>query len=250
MSVHGGPANWWTDYTEDGQSYITTKGVVTPNLFFNIDASLVDSYPGSGTTWNDLSGNLNTGTFFNYTTPVSDELSISFNNTTQYVSFGNAASFTPDSTGGLTIEAWINPASFGGSSLGRIFDKQNAGAGYVLFLDNSTVANGLRYGTQTVTAAVDADSVANVITLSTWQQVAVTQLGSLVTFYVNGNLVKVSSLAFPFPTVTSRTVYIANRGDTLRGFDGKISSVRYYNRSLSAAEIQRNFNALRGRFGI
>jgi hypothetical protein len=32
--------------------------------------------------------------------------------------------------------------------------------------------------------------------------------------------------------------------------NGKISSVRLYNRSLSATEIQQNFNALRGRFGI
>jgi hypothetical protein len=31
---------------------------------------------------------------------------------------------------------------------------------------------------------------------------------------------------------------------------GNISSVQLYNRALSADEIQQNFNALRGRFGI
>jgi sialidase-1 len=33
-------------------------------------------------------------------------------------------------------------------------------------------------------------------------------------------------------------------------FNGSISTVAVYNRALSAAEIQQNFNALRGRYGI
>ena len=33
-------------------------------------------------------------------------------------------------------------------------------------------------------------------------------------------------------------------------FNGNIAVVKVYNRALSAAEVKRNFNALRGRFGI
>jgi len=33
-------------------------------------------------------------------------------------------------------------------------------------------------------------------------------------------------------------------------FKGKISVVKIYNRALSAAEVQQNFNATRSRFGI
>jgi hypothetical protein len=40
------------------------------------------------------------------------------------------------------------------------------------------------------------------------------------------------------------------RGYNGRYFSGKISSVSFYDRSLSTAEIQQNFNALRGRYGI
>jgi hypothetical protein len=32
--------------------------------------------------------------------------------------------------------------------------------------------------------------------------------------------------------------------------NGKISNVQIYNRALSASEVQQNFNALRGRYGI
>jgi hypothetical protein len=33
-------------------------------------------------------------------------------------------------------------------------------------------------------------------------------------------------------------------------YQGRISKVSIYDRALSAAEIQQNFNAMRGRFGI
>jgi hypothetical protein len=35
-----------------------------------------------------------------------------------------------------------------------------------------------------------------------------------------------------------------------RSFVGNIYSLRIYNRELSAQEVQQNFNALRGRYGI
>jgi len=34
------------------------------------------------------------------------------------------------------------------------------------------------------------------------------------------------------------------------GFGGSISNVKIYNKVLSATEITRNFNSLRGRYGI
>ena len=33
-------------------------------------------------------------------------------------------------------------------------------------------------------------------------------------------------------------------------FDGKISNFRIYSKALTTSEIQQNFNALRGRYGI
>lgn len=37
---------------------------------------------------------------------------------------------------------------------------------------------------------------------------------------------------------------------TIGAFNGRISMIHLYNRALTASEIQQNFNALRGRFGI
>ena len=40
----------------------------------------------------------------------------------------------------------------------------------------------------------------------------------------------------------------ASTGDAY--MNGKVSTTKFYNRALSASEIQQNFNATRGRYGI
>jgi hypothetical protein len=57
MGAHAGPADWWTDETDAGRTHIATKGIVQEGLILNLDAGVSSSYPGSGTTWSDLSGN-------------------------------------------------------------------------------------------------------------------------------------------------------------------------------------------------
>jgi hypothetical protein len=39
--------------------------IITNNLRLHLDAAQLRSYPGSGTTWTDLSGNANNGTLTN-----------------------------------------------------------------------------------------------------------------------------------------------------------------------------------------
>jgi hypothetical protein len=41
-----------------------------------------------------------------------------------------------------------------------------------------------------------------------------------------------------------------NPNDVYYKFNGKISVAKIYNRALSAGEVQLNFNALRGRYGL
>ena len=42
-----------------GQLVISSSSIVTSGLVLNLDAGNTASYPGSGTTWTDLSGNGN-----------------------------------------------------------------------------------------------------------------------------------------------------------------------------------------------
>ena len=56
MGAFAGPAEWWTDGTSDGRNHIATKGIVQSGLVVNLDAGTLASYPGSGSTWTNLSG--------------------------------------------------------------------------------------------------------------------------------------------------------------------------------------------------
>jgi hypothetical protein len=78
--------------------------VVTNGLVLALDAANVKSYPGSGTVWNDLSGNNNSGSLINGPTFNSaNGGSISFDGTNDYVNTNyNAGTFTK-----FTLAAWI-----------------------------------------------------------------------------------------------------------------------------------------------
>ena len=87
-----------------------------------------------------------------------------------------------------------------------------------------------------------------------WKNIVVTMDNAAVpSIYLNGNLIGTYSGTVPLTPVTNSYVG-RNLGDegsaTDRAFNGQISSVAFYNRTLSLAEIQQNFNALRGRYGL
>jgi hypothetical protein len=62
MGVMYGVNPTWGAQTNEGRTHIATKGVVQSGLVLNLDAGVLSSYPGSGNTWTDLSGNGRTGT--------------------------------------------------------------------------------------------------------------------------------------------------------------------------------------------
>ena len=105
-----------------------SPSVVTSGLVLALDAGNTKSYPGTGTTWTDLSGNSNTGTLISSPTFSSvNGGSLTFNGSTNYVDCGNATNLQLY-TG--TIAAWIK-ASSGNSSYRGIIVKQNAWALFV-----------------------------------------------------------------------------------------------------------------------
>jgi hypothetical protein len=89
---------------------------------------------------------------------------------------------------------------------------------------------------------------------NTWYNVAITRSGTnLVSTYLNGAVV-INQASNPNGFVNAMGNLVVGRGFHLGGaeryFNGSVSNVNVYNRALSAGEIQQNFNALRGRYGI
>jgi hypothetical protein len=89
---------------------------------------------------------------------------------------------------------------------------------------------------------------------NTWMNITcvIDNIARVMTLYKNGVLVGTSSQWSPY-TLPSGNVHIGANFATGNGGDftqGTISSVKIYNRALSAQEVAQNFQALRGRYGV
>ena len=164
----------------------------------------------------------------------------------------------------LLIHETGNPFTFSiwfkTSSTGIILGQTNtsnptAAAGYVPAIYVGT--NGLLYtscfwGGATSNKSVSSSSVNN----GSWNNITVTFASNSQISYLNG--VSYATLSKTQTQYTLTYYYFLGSGKGVNWtnfpaspyFNGNISNAVYYNRALTAQEIQQNFNALRGRFGI
>jgi hypothetical protein len=217
--------------------------IVTQGLVLCLDAGNTKSYPGSGTTWTDLSGNGRTATLVNGVSYSSvDGGSMVFDGVNDVIS-SQSHTFTTNSS--YTYEIWFNPDD-AGSTDGLIGGTNNPAirwgqvSGKVRLFLGWTESPGY--------LQIDSQST---LSSSSWHNVVGTVDVSTKTFslYVNGNLSSSSTWATGTPSVPGTTIYF-NQRDSANSFNGKISVGKVYNRALTAAEIAQNFQALRGRYGI
>jgi hypothetical protein len=236
MSVYSGPADWWTEGIDIGRTHIATKGIIQTGLALNLDASVSTSYSGSGTTWNDLSGNSRTGTLVNGPTySTSNGGSIVFDGIDDRVECGNF------SVQYLTLSTWVYKTS---SATNQGICRKETGWAVSQYNGTLQVAPGTSWTFY---------NTSYTIPLNTWVNIAYTYNGSGTAgsqiVYINGSNI--------YSTAAGSGAIGANTNAVRIGFDdnnwfwgGRISQTQVYNRALSAAEIQRNFNTLRGRYGI
>jgi hypothetical protein len=149
---------------------------------------------------------------------------------------------------GATVCAYINTASLGGGSLGRIMDK--SGTGWIFYNQNSLISG--QYQVQFEQAfnnnRTNKWQIGHVITTGTWTHVAVSYSSSSQSnvpgIYVNGvaqTITDVStgpgSLSETPLNDSAANLFIGNRADAVRPFGGRIDEVRIYGRAMSPAEV-------------
>jgi hypothetical protein len=229
--------------------YNYTGGIVTNGLVLNLDAAKVDSYPGTGTTWRDLSGNNNNGTLTNGPTfsGIGKQASIVFDGVDDGVNIPHNSNI--DVRNQITMECFFKLNSF--TPGGPIVDRTTLivkAYSYYLTVNTSGKIDTYFYGINSGTYYSSNSSVS----LNQWTQAVVTFDGNTINWYINGTLDKSQSQS---GTITpqrdgdlgiGREVF-ENYG---RGMNGRISKATVYRKALSATEITQNFNALRGRYGI
>ena len=221
--------------------------IVTNGLVLCLDAANTKSYPGSGTTWTDLSGSGNTGTLVNGVGYDVD--SLSFDGVNDYISVPyNSILNTPN---GATYSIWIYPTSTG-EFLNRGTSDSGATPDNPRFYINVS-SKSIYFDWSTPGSDRYLDTSSNSFESNKWiNVVGVAVAGGRLDVYVNGSLctyqsrVNADTMPNPLPN-TNNEIQIGGVTWVPRYFGGRISSVQLYNRALTASEIQQNYNALKSR---
>lgn len=220
---------------------ITAVPPVTSGLSLFLDAGNSASYPGTGTTWRDLSGNGNNGTLVGSPTYTTADGG--------YFSFGSAGSQrtsftyqTPVQTAAtaFTWNIWTYPAA-----------NQD---GYVLMGYRGTTL--LRfYKLTTQKFEMYPAEIFQLFSLNVWQNICViydgTQAGTAnMKMYVNGTQVGLRDADQPDLRVTAMPFFVGGDPDASEFATARISQLMVYNRALSTDEITQNYNSTRFRYGL
>jgi hypothetical protein len=233
--------------------------IVTDGLVFAVDAANYESYPGSGTTWGDLSGNGNNGTLVNGPTFDSGNGgSIVFDGTNDYVNLGNILNM---GTSDISICGAFK-RTLDNTNIQFIFSKSLAGSGvgrYWIDQNESIVeANGkLRMGIAWLGNHIDYRSIQN-ININTWYYYTfVIDRDDKLFIYINGvldtsfNISSYSSINMQTSLPYRIGSYTASdQVSPIYYWGGNIAFHLHYNKALSSAEVLQNYNALKSRFNL
>jgi len=221
-----------------GEEFITKDVITQQGLIMHLDASDVNSYPGSGTTWTDLSGNGNDGTLQNEVSFTAD-----FNGTMNFDGINDYISTPVDADlqvmPSTTWTGWIKPA--GGSGWHIVFGMEDGGWDRFLILENATT-----FALGHTGGRWSPGPNAN---YSSWQHVAVIYDSGTMRFYLNGSEYTTLINEGSHSSLGTFTIGSNQNGGGNR-YKGKIAQVSVYDRVLSAAEINFNFNLNKNKYGL
>ena len=231
-------------------SYYSLWDIVQSGLVLNLDAGIISSYPGTGSTWTDISGNSNNGTLTN--SPIFGTANgglITFDGVNDYVDFGNNttlynasdSAFTQEFAIRLKSNAATDKTIFRVDDWSRIWTQISTSQFKFIIGYNNPIDTLIYNGTF-------AYNQWYIIT-TVWSKLNTQKI------YINGVLVAQRTPSVSSYTGVTGTVGGANIGRghsdpyaNYLNFD--MSIFRHYNKVLTDTEILQNFNATKSRFGL
>jgi hypothetical protein len=209
-------------------------------LGYYIDGSQIISYPTTGSTWYDLSGQFNNTILYNGPTFDSNGW-LDFDGSDDYGLVSRTPSISP--TLGVTQEALVNFDADSGVIIGLQYGAGSDNS-YAFWRDGANW-NGLvktSGGTQVI-------QYNQVLTTGRWIHFLHTYSGSTQYLYLNGTQVASSGVSGGNIIYDSNNNVVVIGGDFNSGynaglalpFNGKLSKARIYSKGSSVAEIKQNY---------
>ena len=216
--------------------------IVTDGLVLCLDAGNTKSYPGSGTTWTDLSRNGNNGTLTNGPTFSSNNRgSIVFDGVNDYVQCTGSYTSTE-----FTFTAWIRRNGTQAAWAGILFSRGTNVTG----MNYRETTNQLGYHWNDTGSTYQWVS-GLLVPDQAWCMVAVSvNSSSAVAYLCQASGITSATNITSHTSTTINDIEISRDSTASRYANQSVAIASIYNRALSAAEITQNFNATRGRFGV
>jgi hypothetical protein len=234
-------------------SGVITPSIVTSGLYLHLDAGNPSSYPGTGTSWVDLTGNSRNGTLINgvgYSSSNGGYLT--FDGVNDYINVSNTQACLGLKTN-FTIEVWTKlPDTNRFNSLFSYGNNDNYSNDIFFFVVGNQICVQVNNG---------VDGGANTSFTSTgWNQLTMVFDGTLtgnsnrLKIYVNG-VQQTLTYDYTVPTNNGQNSTLAGIGAySTGGFNnymlGNVAINRLYSKSLTASEVLQNFDFNKSRFGL
>lgn len=245
---------------------VSGANIDNESIVVNLDACNIKSYPGSGTTWYDISGYSNNGTLENSPTYSPDNKGyFSLDGINDVITIPHSANLFLTTT--FSIEMWIRVDTNGDEFL-LFANKRGAGDGNATFIfgiDNRKVVRTWNpsgtdgmvlffyFGNGSTTFPIwSKEKFGTTDGDNEWHHtVATLNTSTKETYlYYDGELVDSGSytgtLAQNSTTIRLGNEYNENSNDY--PMNGDIGLFRIYNKELSATEVLQNYNSTKSRY--
>jgi hypothetical protein len=223
--------------------------IVRTNLQLYLDAADPASYPGTGTTWTDLSPNTYSTTLIG--APAWNSTYFTFDGTTEYVDTNQSLSAEEFSVG-----AWFRSSAAG---IKMILSKETTAGwpwNYRIWLNGGQIVGDI---SQSGVSNRNINSPLTNYNNGAWYLVMYTRSTATQTLYVNGTQVATAAGSFPSGTISNaQELWIGRSAFTQSGaspsgsyqYTGDIAQVFVYDRVLDSTEILQNYNATKATYGL
>ena len=221
-------------------SYSTSSGLLYINgLCWNKNSYAAPWAAGTRSTTQALVDIVGKNTLTTSSLTYNSDGTFSFNGSTNYMTVSNTG--ITHGSSDWTYTMWANWSSI--TSLGTIYENGSWANSLLLRFETSgfsVYSMGTYWGFLSFTP-----------TLNTWYHLAFIRSGTTVYLYINGVLTATIT-SFTATIVPNTSLIYIGMSQHAAGqcFNGKLNNGSIYTIALSSAEILRNFNALRGRYGI
>lgn len=216
--------------------------IVTDGLVMHLDAENIKSYPGSGASWYDLSQS-------KYIQSLVGGAALTTVDSVKCIDTASVGKYTVVSSSGYvfpanhTMISWARPLSDAQVGDWRTLWRTTPDDHTILIQDttnligyyDNNVAGFVSYGLNAGTIGIE----------NKWTMFTVVASSGSSTLYINDGT-HTGTVAY---TASGTSHYLFGAAGSSQPF-GYIATGSLYNRALSFSEIQQNYNALKGRFGL